>query len=145
MVNGRSTEHSFPSSPHTYGVFFLCGWIPQSLFSSASSLYPSPRPSDSSRRTSNACKQQQRTKAGSSHSLEPKTSSLSRQLNCFHTYPVTGGISFQAVRYNLISQNMQHILKAKEISESFLSWAAIPADEGIIEHTAKFFAWLLKS
>lgn len=140
VVNGRSTEHSFPSSPsHPWGFFFvLWGWIPQSLFSSASSLHPSPRPSGSSRRTNTACKQQKRTQAGSSHSLEPKMSTLSRQLHCFHSCPVTG-ISFQTVRYSLLAQNMQHILEAEEVVNPFSAeQQSQQTNEGIIEHIANF-------
>lgn len=89
-----------------------------------------------------AIKQQQRTKPGSSHSLEPKMSSSSRQIHCFHTYPVTGGISFQTVRYNLQSDNMQHTLEAQEVVNPFSAEQQFQqTNEGILEQNiAKFFA-----
>lgn len=68
--------------------------------------------------------------------------SSSRQIHCFHTYPVTGGISFQTVSYNLLSGNMQHILEAKEVVNPFSAeQQSQQTNEGILEqHIDKFLA-----
>lgn len=132
----KQEKNNKNSKQHNYAVIFAFPFTPkffcsllmnsQFPFFPASSLHPNTSPLDSSRSTSIACtviKQQQRIKAGTSHSLEPNMSSSSRQLYCFHNYPIIDSISFQTVRHNLLSQNKQHVLEAKEeVPEySFLS------------------------
>lgn len=140
VVNSTSTEHSLPSFPHTHGIFGF--WIPKIPFSSASSLHPSANPSDSSRRTNTACnviKQQQRTKKVPVIAWK-QTGAVYVDSSIAFT-PVTGGISLQTVRYNLPSQNMQHILEAKEVMNPFSAeQQSQQTNEGIIDqHTQPNF------
>lgn len=134
--NGKQHNYAvmftfFPQFPSHPSVFVLCWWIPNSRFSLPAASIPTQAPQSAPEEPtllvllSNSSREQNQA---------PVTAW--RQLYHFHTYPVTDGICFQTGRCNLLSQNKQHILEAKEevTESSFLSWAAIPADKrGITE------------